>query len=126
MVLNQQSTEPGVPSAGSVGVNSAGVEGPNLVSSASGDVVGPSQADCPSPRPNPEAVRLLDGDGPSTSHVACLQERFSSSCLSEEATNSCYNRGGPSQPASMTHNFENGPCGVLKGVTIPFQDPPLM
>ena len=81
--FNQQSTEPGTPPAGSVGANSASVEGSNLGPSAPRDVVGPSQADCPSPTPNPEAVKLPDGDGPSTRRVACLRERFSSSCLSE-------------------------------------------
>ena len=36
--------------------------------------------------PHPETIILPDGDGTSTSRVACLRERFSSSCLSEEAT----------------------------------------
>ena len=40
--------------------------------------------------------------------------------------NSCCSHGDPSQPNPTTHNFKSGLCGVLKGVAIPFQDPPLM
>ena len=51
------------------------------------------------------------------SQVAAFQKKL---------LNSCYSHGGPTQPTPATHNFKNGPCGVLKGVAILFQDPPLM
>ena len=108
------------------GPGSTSVEGPDLVPSAPGDVVGIPPADCPSSRPDLEANRLPDGDGPSTSRVACLRERFSSSSLSEEATRLLLSHGDLSQLSLMTHISGSGLAGVLKGVAIPFQDPPLM
>ena len=62
------------------------MEGPNLVPNTIRDAVGLSQTDSPSSRSNSETDRHPNGDGASTSCVACLREKFSSSCLSEEAT----------------------------------------
>jgi len=42
--------------------------------------------DCTIPRSGLETNRCLDGDSLLTSRVTCLWERFSSDCLSEEAT----------------------------------------
>ena len=120
MVHNQQSTEPGAPPAGSVGANSAGVEGPTWY-----PVLLEMLWDLP---------RLIAPvpDRPSSSRMEMAAVWPISGKDSQEAAfqkkllNSCYNHGGPSQPTPMTHNFENGPCGVLKGVAIQFQDLPLM
>ena len=86
LVSHRQSSEPSTLAEGSAGASSTSVEGSSLVSSASGNAVGIPLSDCPSTRPDSEANRLLDGDGPSTSHMACLWERFTDSHLSEEAT----------------------------------------
>ena len=45
-----------------------------------------SATDRPNPRPDSEANRIPNGDGASTSRVACLQERYTGSGLSEEAS----------------------------------------
>ena len=86
LVPDRQSPEPSTSPASSASAGSTSVEGPDLVPSAPGNVVGLSQTNCPDPGPDSAANRFPDGDGPSTSRVACLRERFSSSCLSEEAT----------------------------------------
>ena len=86
LVPDRQSPEPSTSPASSASAGSTSVEGPDLVPSAPGNVVGLSQTNCPDPGPDSAANRLPDGDGPSTSRMACLRERFSSSCLSEEAT----------------------------------------
>jgi len=61
------------------------MEGSNLLSSTTTDVVGLPQTDSPSPRSNSETNKCPNGDGPSTSHVACFRERFFGSCLLKEA-----------------------------------------
>ena len=74
MVPHQQSLESLLTTTSPTDTCGTSVEGPNMVPSASGDVVGFVQVDCPNNRPDPDAIRLLDGDGPSTGHVACLQQ----------------------------------------------------
>ena len=86
LVLDRQNPEPSSSTASSTGASSTSVAGSDLVPSTSRDVVAFPQADCTYPVPNPETNRLPDGDNSSTSCVACLQERFSGSFLSEEAT----------------------------------------
>ena len=39
---------------------------------------------------------------------------------------SCLDLGEPNQHSRTIHTSESGLAGVLKGVVIPFQDPPLM
>ena len=55
-------------------VHSTSVEGSNLVSSATRDVVGLLQHDSPNSRSNSETNRCPNGDGPSNSRVACLRK----------------------------------------------------
>ena len=83
---NRQSPEPGTPTTGPVGTGSTSMERSDLASNNPGDAVGFSTTDHSSPRPDSEANRSPNGDGASTSRVACLQERYASSGLSEEAS----------------------------------------
>ena len=88
--------------------------------------MGLPQADCSSSRSDPETNRLPHGDGPSTGRVACLRQRFSSNGLQTMLLSSCLGPGEPNRHSRMIHISESGLAGVLKGVVIPFQDPPLM
>jgi len=86
VVLNRQSPESGTPPASPTRAGSTSMEGPNVVPSTTRNAMGLSQADNPSSRSNSKTNRCSNGDSPSTSRVACLRERFSSSSLSEEPT----------------------------------------
>ena len=86
LVPYRQSIGSSSSSASSAPSGSTSVEGSDLVSSAPGDVMGLPQADCSSSRSDPETNRLPHGDGPSTSRVACLRQRFSGNGLSDNAT----------------------------------------
>ena len=59
-----------------------------------------------------EINRLPDGDGPSTSHVACLWQRFSGNSLSERLLSSFFGHGEPNQHSHMTRTSESGLAGV--------------
>jgi len=105
VVLNWQSPEPGTPPASPTSAGSTSVEGSNLVTSNTKDGMGLPQTDSFSPRSNSETNRCPSGDGPSTSCVACLQERlFSSSSLLRRLLSSCCSLDNPSQPNPTTHN----------------------
>ena len=58
----------------------------DLVSNNPVDAVGISLTNRLSPRPDLEANQIPDGDGVSTSRVACFWERYTGSGLSEEAS----------------------------------------
>ena len=72
MVFDRQSPDPSTTS--SAGTSSTSMERPDLVSNNPGDAVGLSLTDHPSFRLDSEANWIPDGDGASTSHVACLRE----------------------------------------------------
>ena len=125
LVPDRQSPEPSTSPASSASADSTSVEGPDLVPSAPGNVVGLSQTNCLDPGSDSVANRLPDGDGPSTSRVACLREIFSSSCLSEEATKLLLQSWRSKSAQSYDSHFRKWASWCAEGVVILFQDPPL-
>jgi len=103
VVFNWQSYEPSILPASPIGTGSTSVEGSNLVSSTTRNVVGLPQTD--SSRSNSENNGCPNGDGPSTSRVACLQERFFSSSLIKEATKFLLQFSGSKSAQSYNSQF---------------------
>lgn len=116
MVLDRQNPKPSMPATSSAGVGSTSVEGSDLVSNNSVEfsLTGSPKIQRPT-GPLTEMVPQLAMCPVSgkDSLVAAFQRRLRSSC---------YNLGKLNQVSLMTHTSRSGLAGVLKEVTILFQD----
>ena len=104
------------------GVSGTSVEGSDLVSNTTGDVVRFSQTDNPASDLIQKLTGMQMGAAPQLAEWPVSRKDSLAVVFQSKLLSSCCNHGNPSQPNLTTCNFKSGLCDVLKGTTIPFQD----
>ena len=124
IVFSRQSSVSSAATASPGDTGGPSVEGPAVVSCSVGNVVRLSTAISSHIDPISTDIRCqLDGSGTPTSRMAYLWQKVGGGNLSEAAKELLLAPGEAKHLKPMTHTLRNGWAGVLKGVSIPFQEP---